>query len=242
MAAVAASVRVVLFFSAYSLSASNASRSIITRGRRPARGDGRGSRGGGGGLQGGGLGGGGDGGHGETLVLLLRCLDDVETDAVDPIAEALARVLTRLERVEDGFEKRLHVGVLHLVGEGFREREEVGGAAQPDLVRPRPIAHEPELGHVRARAPVGAAGHADQHGSSAGRPTFVHGVPQPPVDVGQTPLRLGDGEAAEGQRRARDACRVDGVELGRASFTPPALSVARMSDFHAGSMSVRSRS
>ena len=27
-----------------------------------------------------------------------------------------------------------------------------------------------------------------------------------------------------------------------ASFTPPALSVARMSDFHAGSMSVRSRS
>ena len=36
MAAVAASVRVVLCFSAYALSASNASRSIMTRGRRPA--------------------------------------------------------------------------------------------------------------------------------------------------------------------------------------------------------------
>mmetsp|Transcript_3220 Transcript_3220/g.11215 ORF Transcript_3220/g.11215 Transcript_3220/m.11215 type:complete len:547 (-) Transcript_3220:141-1781(-) len=89
-----------------------------------------------------------------------------------------------------------------------------GGAAQPDLVRVRPVPDEPELGHVRPCAPIGAPRHPDDEGLLLGEANLGEQGPDALVHRGETPLRLGDRQAAQRQRGARHGLDVQQVRLG----------------------------
>mmetsp|Transcript_33213 Transcript_33213/g.77637 ORF Transcript_33213/g.77637 Transcript_33213/m.77637 type:complete len:488 (+) Transcript_33213:497-1960(+) len=84
--------------------------------------------------------------------------------------------------------------------------------AEPQLVHVRARADESELCHVRPRAPVGAAGGARDEVRVA-EPHLLELLCEPRVDVGLHALCLGDGEAAQRERRACDRLAREGVHL-----------------------------
>mmetsp|Transcript_42184 Transcript_42184/g.69501 ORF Transcript_42184/g.69501 Transcript_42184/m.69501 type:complete len:328 (-) Transcript_42184:1155-2138(-) len=144
--------------------------------------------------------------HGEHLVdLLLSC-------TLAEIPKGLAFHTVQLVELEERLEGALQVAGLHLVHLGEAHPSEHRRAAEPQLVAVRPVAHEGHLGHVRPRAPVRAAGHAD-HDLLPLQPHAVQHSADAVHEVRHHPLGLGHGQRAERQRRAGHAQTHQGVHL-----------------------------
>mmetsp|Transcript_19310 Transcript_19310/g.32461 ORF Transcript_19310/g.32461 Transcript_19310/m.32461 type:complete len:310 (-) Transcript_19310:1133-2062(-) len=157
--------------------------------------------------------GGRDRGGGEGHVSGGELLEGVEAHAMAEVAQGLSRGAAGLVQGEDGLQSLLEVVELHLVHVGLRHARLVRAGSEPDLIGVGPVAHKPQLCHVRARAAVRAPGHArDETGVVESQ--LVHDGPQALHHGRHPPLRLPDGQPAQRHGRAGHAVGHDGVKLG----------------------------
>mmetsp|Transcript_14861 Transcript_14861/g.26220 ORF Transcript_14861/g.26220 Transcript_14861/m.26220 type:complete len:603 (-) Transcript_14861:223-2031(-) len=154
--------------------------------------------------------------------LLLRCLRNntrggkflqfVEANAANKVAEALIGLPVFTPGKEHGFKHVFKVLQLEALLVSGGKTGLVAATPKPKLVRVGAISNETDLGQVRPRAAVGAAGHTHNE-RFVGEANRLEHVADADIDVRETTFGLRNGETAERHCRTGHGETVDRVPL-----------------------------